>query len=104
MRPNQTERTRRRKEFEAGRNCLRAHQIETIIAQSDRVCIELGHQIEAEEKRARIADPTHFAYPTLAKAARDRRTKIQGSMNALKIELNRLSVEGNKSSNQQFAA
>lgn len=104
MRPNQTERMRRRKEFEAGQDRLRAHQIKTIIAESDRICIELGHQIQAEEKRARISDPTHFAYPTLAKAARDRRTKIQGSVNALKIELNRLSVEGNQASNQQFVA
>jgi len=104
MRPNQTERMRRRKEFEAGQNRLRVHQIETIIAESDRICTELGHQIEAEEKRARISDPTHFAYPTIAKAARDRRAKIQGSVNALRIELNRLSVERNESSNQQFAA
>lgn len=104
MRPNQAERMRRRKEFDASQNRLRAHQIETIIAESDRICIELGHQIRAEEKRARISDPTHFAYPTLAKAARDRRAKIQGSVNALKIELDRLRVEENKASNQQSAA
>ena len=104
MRPNQAERMRRRNEFEAGLNRLRAHQIETIIAESDRICIELGHQIEAEEQRARISDPAHFAYPTLAKAARDRRAKIQGSVNALKIELNRLNFEANESSNQELAA
>jgi len=63
-----------------------------MIAEFNRMCIDLGHQIEAEEKRAQINDPTHFAYPTYAKAARERRTKLQQSADALKIELERLST------------
>src|ERR1035437_10354116 len=77
MKANQSEHLRRSKEFEAAQNRLRANQIETMIAAFDRMCIDLGHQIEAEETRARISDPTHFAYPTYAKAAGERRAKLQ---------------------------
>ena len=49
MKANQSEHLRRSKEFEAAQNRLRANQIETMIAAFDRMCIDLGHQIEAEE-------------------------------------------------------
>jgi flagellar FliJ protein len=104
MTANQSERLRRSKEFEVAQNHLRANQIETMIAAFDRMCIDLGHQIEAEEKRARISDPTHFAYPTYAKAARERRAKLQRSADALKIELDRLRSEATETPNWQFAA
>jgi flagellar FliJ protein len=104
MRANQSEHLRRSKEFEVGQNRRRANQIETMIAAFDRMCIDLGHQIEAEEKRARICDPAHFAYPTYAKAARERRTKLQRSTDALRNELDKLKFEANEVSNGQFAA
>jgi hypothetical protein len=104
MTVNKSERLRRNKEFEVAQNRLRASQIETMIAEFDRICINLGHQIEAEEARARISDPAHFAYPTYAKAARERRAKLQLSADALKIELDRLRLQANEASNRQFAA
>ena len=104
MSANQSEHLRRSKEFEVDQNRRRANQIETMIAAFDRMCIDLGHQIEAEEKRARICDPTHFAYPTYAKAARERRTKLQRSTDALRNELEKLKFEANEASNRQFAA
>jgi hypothetical protein len=104
MSANQSERLRRNNEFEVGQNRLRAHQIETMIAEFDRICIDLGHQIEAEEMRVRISDPTHFAYPTYAKAARERRVKLQRSTAALKSELDRLRPRETEPHNQQFAA
>src|ERR1039458_1532356 len=104
MTVNQTERLRRSEEFEVAQNRLRASQIETMIAEFDRICIDLGQQIEAEEKRARISDPTHFAYPTYAKAARERRAKVQRSADALRNELDRLRVEASEASNHRFAA
>jgi flagellar protein FliJ len=91
MRTGQNERSRHIKETEIKQSRWRASQIETMITEFDRVCIDLGHQIEAEEKRAQIADPTHFAYPTYAKAARERRAKLQQSADALRIELDKLS-------------
>ena len=92
MRTGQNERSRHIKETEIKHSRWRASQIETMITEFDRVCIDLGHQIEAEEKRAQIADPTHFAYPTYAKAARERHANLQQSADALKIELERLSA------------
>lgn len=90
MKADKSDRLRRKFEFEDAQNRLRASQIETMIAALDRMCVELGQQIEAEEKRARISDPTHFAYPTYAKAARERRAKLQQSSIALRSEVARL--------------
>ena len=104
MRVNQTERLRRSREFEVNQSRLRASQIETMIAQFDRICADLGQQIDAEETRARISDPTHFAYPTYAKAARERRAKLQRSADALKIELDKLRFEMSEVANPQVAA
>jgi flagellar protein FliJ len=104
MTANQSERLRRNIEFKVAQNRLRVNQIETIIAEFDRICIDLGHQIAAEETRARISDPTHFAYPTYAKAARERRAKVQRSADALKIDLDRLRFETNEVLNRQIAA
>ena len=108
MKANQNVRLRRIKEFEVNQSRLRANQIETMIAEFVRMCIDLGRQIEAEEMRARIDDPTHFAYPTYAKAARERRAKLQRSADALRIELetlrDALSLEANEPPNWQFAS
>jgi flagellar export protein FliJ len=40
---------------------------------------ELDVQIAAEEKKAGITDVNHFAYPTFAKAARQRRDNLLNS-------------------------
>jgi flagellar FliJ protein len=104
MRASKSERLRRINEFELNQNRWRATQIKTMIAEFDRMCVDLGHQIEAEEMRTRICDPTHFAYPTYAKAARERRAKLQRSADALRIELDRLRFKANEAANRQFAA
>ena len=104
MRANKSERWRRNFEFEVAQNRLRASQIETMIAAFDRMCVDLGQQIEAEEERARISDPTHFAYPTYAKAARERRTKLQQSATALRVEVERLRLAAIEPPSPQFAA
>jgi flagellar FliJ protein len=104
MRANQSERFRRIKEFEVNQRRWQAIQIETMITELERVCIDLGHQIEAEETRARIHDPKHFAYPTYAKAARERRAKVEQTADVLRIERYRLSSATNEAINPQQAA
>ena len=104
MTANKSERLRRNNEFEFAQNRLRASQIETMIAAFDRMCVDLGQQIEAEEKRARSSDPTYFAYPTYAKAARERRARVQQSADALRNELDRLRFETTGAYGGQFAA
>jgi hypothetical protein len=103
MRENQ-EHLRRSREFEVAQNRLRAHQIETMIAEFDRMCVDLGHQIETEEARVGIYDPKHFAYPTYAKAVRERRAKLQLSADALRVELARQRLEASETSSHEFAA
>ena len=39
-----------------------------------------------EEKKSGITDPTHFAYPTFAKAARQRSYNLQVSIRELKVQ------------------
>jgi flagellar FliJ protein len=95
---------RRKKEFEGDLSRWRVVQIETMIVEFDRKCIDLGHQIEVEEMRARIYNPDHFAYPTYAKAARERRAKLQRSADALRVELNRLNLGANGATDRQSAA
>jgi flagellar protein FliJ len=102
MNPNEDE--RRKMEFETDLSRWRAVQIETMIVEFDRKCIDLGHQIEAEEMRARIYNPDHFAYPTYAKAARERRAKLQRSADALRAELNRLGIGASGATERQSAA
>jgi hypothetical protein len=45
-----------------------------------------------------------LCYPNYAKAAAERRAKLQRSADALRIELGRLKVEASEASNRQFAA
>jgi flagellar FliJ protein len=101
---NRNKDERRQKEFETDLSRWRAVQIETMIVEFDRKCIDLGHQIEAEEMRARIYNPDHFAYPTYAKAARERRAKLQRSADALRGELDRLNIGANGATDRQSAA
>jgi hypothetical protein len=108
MKANQCERLRRSKEFKVSQGRFRANQIETMVAEFDRMCIDLGRQIEVEEMRARIEDPAHFAYPTYAKAARERRAKLQRSADALRAELSSLRdmlrSEASEPADWQFAS
>ena len=86
----QIEHSRRNREFNLSQWRLRAIQIETMIAQFNQICTDLTQQIKDEEARVRIFDQAHFAYPTYAKAARERREKIERSTGALKAELDKL--------------
>ena len=62
-------------------------QIETMIADFDRKRVELDQQIEAEQEQSGISDVTHFAYPTFAKAAVQRRDNLGASIDGLKVQL-----------------
>jgi flagellar export protein FliJ len=49
--------------------------------------VDLEHEIATEQARAGIDDPTHFAYPTYAKAAIQRRENLTRSADELRIQL-----------------
>ncbi|PZO77912.1 MAG: flagellar export protein FliJ [Mesorhizobium amorphae] len=69
----------RLKQFQVSDKRRQLAQLDTMIAEFDRMANELDVQIAAEEKKAGITDINHFAYPTFAKAARQRRDNLKNS-------------------------
>src|SRR5215510_12197607 len=59
----------RLRKFQVDEKRRRVAQMETMIAEFERMVVDLDREIQAEQDRAGIHDPAHFAYPTYAKAA-----------------------------------
>src|SRR5882724_9057228 len=66
---------------------LKLDSIEAVIKEFERLVRDLAEQIGDEEARTGITDPHHFAYSPLAKAARQRQTKLSASVADLKVKL-----------------
>jgi flagellar export protein FliJ len=77
----------RLRKFQADEKRRRVAQIEGMIADFDRMSADLEREINTEQERAGIHDPTHFAYPTYAKAAIVRRDNLKRSADELKVQL-----------------
>jgi flagellar export protein FliJ len=73
----------RLKRFQVEEKRRRVKQIEAMVAEFTRMAGELDREIANEEKRAGIADPHHFAYPTYARAASARRDNLKRSIGEL---------------------
>jgi flagellar FliJ protein len=77
----------RLKRFHVDEKRRQVAQIEMMIADFDRMAAELDQQILAEQERVGIHDVTHFAYPTFARAAMQRRDNLRASAAELKEQL-----------------
>src|SRR6185312_17135184 len=77
----------RLKKFQVDEKRRKVAQIEGMIAEFERMATELEREIKAEQDRAGIHDPAHFAYPTYAKAAIQRRENLSRSAAELKMQL-----------------
>jgi flagellar FliJ protein len=77
----------RLKKFHVDEKRRKVAQIEGMIAEFERMAGDLEREIRAEQDRAGIHDPGHFAYPTYAKAAMQRRENLQRSADELKTQL-----------------
>jgi len=77
----------RLKKFQVDEKRRRVAQIEGMIADFQRMTNDLEREIQTEQERAGISDPAHFAYPTYAKAAIQRRENLQRSADELKVQL-----------------
>ena len=77
----------RLKKFQVDEKRRKVAQIESMIADFDRMAFDLEREIRVEQERTGISDPTHFAYPTYAKAAIQRRENIKRSGDELKVQL-----------------
>ncbi len=69
----------RLKKFQVDEKRRKVAQIEAMIAEFQRMATDLEREIQVEQDRAGIHDPAHFAYPTYAKAAIQRRENLKRS-------------------------
>ena len=77
----------RLKKFQLDEKRRKVAQIETMIAEFDRMAGDLEREIRVEQDRSGIHDPAHFAYPTYAKAAIARRENLKRSTDELMAQL-----------------
>jgi flagellar FliJ protein len=77
----------RLKKFQVDEKRRKVAQIEGMIAEFERMGVDLEREIRSEQERAGIHDPAHFAYPTYAKAAMVRRENLKRSADELRIQL-----------------
>jgi flagellar protein FliJ len=77
----------RLKKFQVDEKRRKVAQIEGMIAEFDRMGVDLEREIKTEQDRAGIHDPAHFAYPTYAKAAMTRRENLKRSADELRVQL-----------------
>jgi flagellar protein FliJ len=83
----------RLRRFQVDEKRRRVAQIEAMIGEFERMAGDLDREIAAEEGRAGITDPAHFAYPTYAKAAMSRRDNLRRSAAELKTQLDDAQAE-----------
>ncbi|MGE0523755.1 MAG: flagellar export protein FliJ [Variibacter sp.] len=77
----------RLKRFQVDDRRRQVAQIEGMIAEFERMAADLDREIQTEQDRAGIHDPAHYAYPTYAKAAMNRRQNLKRSADELKVQL-----------------
>jgi flagellar export protein FliJ len=83
----------RLKRFQVEEKRRRVAQIEMMIAEFDRMAVDLDREIQSEEQKAGISDPAHFAYPTYARAAAQRRDNLRQSARNLQAQLDDAKAE-----------
>ncbi|MBH0239307.1 flagellar export protein FliJ [Methylobrevis albus] len=77
----------RLRRFQVDEKRRQLNQIELMIAEFRRMAQELDEQIVAEQNRVGITDVGHFAYPTFARAAMQRRDNLIASADDLRAQL-----------------
>jgi len=77
----------RLKKFQVDEKRRKVAQIEGMIAEFERMAADLEREISVEQDRAGISDPSHYAYPTYAKAAMQRRENLKRSADELRGQL-----------------
>jgi flagellar export protein FliJ len=83
----------RLKRFQVEEKRRRVRQIEMMTAEFNRMIADLDREIANEEKRSGISDPTHFAYPTYARAAIGRRDNLKSSIAELSAQIEDAKVQ-----------
>ena len=77
----------RLKRFEVEEKRRKVAEIEMMIGEFSHMAADLDRQIAIEQERAGITDVNHYAYPTFAKAAIQRRNNLTASAADLEAKL-----------------
>ena len=77
----------RLKRFEVEEKQRKVAEIETMIGDFSQMAQDLDRQIAIEQERAGVSDTNHYAYPTFAKAAIQRRNNLTASAADLQARL-----------------
>lgn len=77
----------RLKRFEVDEKRRKVADIESMIAEFNDMAVDLDRQISVEQERAGVTDVNHYAYPTFAKAAMQRRDNLATSVAGLEAKL-----------------
>ncbi|CAM1645896.1 flagellar export protein FliJ [Bartonella sp. B10834G6] len=76
----------RLKMFQVREKRRQISQLDMMMGEFNRMASELEAQIVNEERKSGITDVNHFAYPTFARAARQRRENLMNSIRDLQIQ------------------
>jgi hypothetical protein len=77
----------RLKRFEVEEKRRKVADIEAMIGEFNHMAVDLDRQIAIEQERAGVSDVNHYAYPTFAKAALQRRNNLTASAADLALPL-----------------
>jgi flagellar export protein FliJ len=77
----------RLKRFDVEEKRRKVADIEAMIGDFNHMAVDLDRQIAIEQERAGISDVNHYAYPTFAKAAIQRRNNLAASVADLAAKL-----------------
>jgi flagellar FliJ protein len=77
----------RLKRFEVEEKRRKLAEIEAMIEEFNHMASDLDRQIAIEQERAGVSDVNHYAYPTFAKAAIQRRDNLATSVAGLEAKL-----------------
>lgn len=77
----------RLRRFELDEKRQKVSALEGMIADFKQMAADLDRQIGIEQERCGISDINHYAYPTFAKAAVQRRNNLMVSANDLELQL-----------------
>lgn len=83
----------RLRRFEVDERRQKVADIESMIADFRQMSSDLERQIEVEQERAGVSDVNHYAYPTFAKAAIQRRENLVASIEDLEAKLEKAREE-----------
>ena len=77
----------RLKRFDVEEKQRKVAEIESLIGDFNQMANDLDRQIAIEQERAGVSDTNHYAYPTFAKAAIQRRDNLLASAADLQAKL-----------------